>query len=141
VQTWLPKKSISNAHGDYITIPNSQCAVFTQQPTGSADNYFSVDRYCGTILNCMENALSSKYVAAVTATAGVIHVPVGTVCSSTKPFQVCLHTDATESIGANGAVLGEIQVDGAGTGIEAANVGYRGFRMAYWQVSTCLLRN
>ena len=75
----------------------------------------------------MENALSSKYVAA-TAT-GAIHVPPGTVCSSTKPFQVCVHTDATESIGANGAVLGEIQVDGAGTGIEAANVGYRGFRM------------
>jgi len=133
------KKSISNAHGDYITIPNSQCAVFTQQPAGSGDNYFSVDRYCGTILNCMENALSSKYVAAITT--GTAHVPVGTVCSSTKPFQVCVHTDATESIGANGAVLGEIQVDGAGTGIEAANVGYRGFRMAYWQVSTCLLRN
>jgi len=135
--------STSNAHGDFITIPNSQCAVFTQLAATSTDDFITIDRYCGTKLNCVEFAKSTVYkVASMAAAAG--HVPIGTVCSSTKPFQVCLKTDGTESQGANNGLGGDIELNAAGTGIDSTQgdaTGFRGFRMAYWQTSACLLRN
>jgi len=134
-------QSTANSHFDHITIPNSQCFVTTTLPAASTDDYISSDRYCGTIFNCIQTATTKQYTLANGATAN--DVTPNTVCSSTKPFQVCLKTDGVESVGATGTMLGEVETNGAaGAGTAISNQpGARGFRMAYWQVSTCLLRN
>jgi len=66
---------------------------------------------------------------------------IGTVCTSTKPFQVCIKTDDVE--GAIGAASDVLTTTTAGQQTTAAvtQAGTRGFRMNYWQSSTCLLRN
>jgi len=132
------QQSAASALYDHITIPNSQCFVTTALPAGSTDDYISIDRYCGSNFNCVEKATTKQYTVA--ASAGTAHVPIGTVCSSTKPFQVCVKTDGVESQGADNAFLGDIELNAGNTAADTQN-GARGFRMAYWQVSTCLLRN
>jgi len=103
----------------------------------STDDYVTIDRYCGTIFNCLQKATTKNYFGATGA--GANDVTLGTVCTSTKPFQVCIKTDAVEVFAATGTVDGEFELTG-GLAINHQNGG-RGFRMAYWQISTCLLRN
>jgi len=123
---------------DHITIPNSQCFVTTPiTDATSTDDYVTIDRYCGTIFNCIEKATTKAYFGA--AATGAAHVTLGTVCTSTKPFQVCIKTDAVETFAATGTSDGEFELSAA-LAITHGNGG-RGFRMAYWQISTCLLRN
>jgi len=117
---------------DHITIPNGQCAVFAP---GITDDFISVDRYCGTTLSCVKSVTNKAYTLALAAAQAALNAVLGTVCSSTKPFQVCVKTDSVESQLA-GAATSEIQTDAI-----AAATGYRGFRMNYWQVSSCLLRS
>jgi len=96
---------------DYIEIPNGQC----DSPVSNAITpTVSADRYCGTELNCAKDA----------SAAGT---PANTVCSSTRPFKVSVHSDSVEY--GNPAPLGE--------GVLANN---RGFSIGYFQKTTCLTK-
>ena len=79
--------------------------------------------------SCIQAATTQLYTAA--AGTGADHVPLGTVCSSTKPFQVCFKSDATESQGAAGAQLGEVELNAANNGFQNSNAvnGFSGFRL------------
>jgi len=119
------------ANFDHIVIPGGQC------PTPNTLTVPSADRYCGIALTCLGD-ISTDYAAAGWA-GPLINTGnnVGTICTSNKPFQVCLKTDGIEDAGqdaAAGAVMSE--------GLPVANsFGTRGFKLDYWQSSTCLLRN
>merc|ERR550532_1503671 len=121
------------ANFDHIVIPGGQC------PTPSTITVPSVDRYCGQDFNCVGD-ISTNYNAATWAgyliSTDVTSSKQQTVCTSNKPFQVCLKTDGIEDA-AGGA-------DSEGTPTTAPTTdaqGTRGFKMDYWQSSTCLLRN
>jgi len=113
------------ANFDHIVIPGGQCN--TPRPPGEL-GVMSVDRYCGLTLNCVQNFISQP--DGYLKNAGT---DAGTVCTSTKPFQVCVKTDSVEgALGPQSEVLSAAPVAAAGT---------RGFKMNYWQSSSCLLRN
>jgi len=111
---------------DILIIPNGMCDYTATAATG----YLTVDRYCGNNLQCagVFAANGQSQLADVTANF------VNTVCSSTKPFQVCIRTDGVESHG-TGNNAGGTQYETNG------NAGTVGFQLTYWQKSTCLLRN
>lgn len=111
---------------DHIVIPGGQCN--TPRPAAGL-GAISVDRYCGNVFNCVKSTVLA------TGYLGNAEANIGTVCTSTKPFQVCLKTDSVEgALGDQSEVLST-------TGIATAAEGTRGFRMNYWQQTTCLLRN
>jgi len=110
---------------DHIIIPGGQCP--TPRPAAGL-GVISVDRYCGNVFNCVKDT--------TTAANGYLTDDqtdsVGTVCTSTKPFQVCFKSDDVEgNTGAQSESLAGAPVAAAGT---------RGFRMNYWQLTTCVLR-
>eukprot|EP00091_Calanus_sinicus_P007663 TRINITY_DN1883_c0_g1_i6.p1 TRINITY_DN1883_c0_g1~~TRINITY_DN1883_c0_g1_i6.p1 ORF type:complete len:229 (+),score=30.65 TRINITY_DN1883_c0_g1_i6:676-1362(+) len=92
---------------DYITIPNGRCS----SPPTTVATTVTVDRYCGTEFNC----------AQTTAIAGT---PANTVCTNSKPFRVCVHSDNAE--------YSFPAADGEGT---LAN--NRGFQLSYFQQTVC----
>merc|ERR1719288_602989 len=65
---------------DHVTIPNSQCFVTTPLTAASTDDYVTIDRYCGTIFNCLQKATTKNYFGATGA--GANDVTLGTVCTS-----------------------------------------------------------
>ena len=75
--------------------------------------------------SCIEKATTKAYFGA--AATGAAHVTLGTVCTSTKPFQVCIKTDAVETFAATGTSDGEFELSAA-LAITHGNGG-RGFRM------------
>ena len=75
--------------------------------------------------SCLQKATTKNYFGATGA--GANDVTLGTVCTSTKPFQVCIKTDAVEVFAATGTVDGEFELTG-GLAINHQNGG-RGFRM------------
>jgi len=105
------------SYGDYIVIPNAQCPV----TVAAANDVMTVDRFCGTKFACMAGPIQVGTFSALATSL--------TVCSSTKPFSVCLHTDATEAYETDEALT---EVNGL--------IGTRGFEMRYWQSSSCLLK-
>jgi len=99
---------------DYIEIANGQCdspvAPATIETTDTAD------RYCGTSFLCVKVGPDTANPTAATK---------NTVCTSTRPFKLHVHSDSVE--------FGNPAADGEGT---LAN--NRGFSIAYWQKSACL---
>lgn len=118
---------------DHIIIPGGQCN--TPRPAAGL-GVASVDRYCGLTFNCVQT-LGTEANGYIKNQA----TDIGTICTSTKPFQVCIKTDGVE--GAIGAASEVLTTTTAGDQTTAAitQAGTRGFRMNYWQSSTCLLRN
>jgi hypothetical protein len=98
---------------DYIEIANGQCDSPNANAITTTD---TGDRYCGTSFLCIGTGPDTA-----STTAGVKN----TVCTSTRPFKLHVHTDAVE--------FGNPATDGEGT---LAN--NRGFSIAYWQKSACL---
>merc|ERR1712106_230265 len=98
---------------DYIEIPNGMC----DSPIAPAtiETTDTIDRYCGTSFLCVKTGPA-------TAQSGATK---NTVCTSTRPFKIHVHSDAVE--------YGNPATDGEGT---LAN--NREFSLAYWQKSACL---
>jgi len=98
---------------DYIEIANGQCdspvAPNTIETTDTAD------RFCGTSFLCIKTGPDTAQTGATK----------NTVCTSTRPFKLHVHSDSVE--------FGNPATDGEGT---LAN--NRGFSIAYWQRSACL---
>lgn len=120
-----PKAVGTYTNYDHIIVPGGQCP--TPRPAAGL-GVISIDRYCGNVFACIYDTttLANGYLVDVVADS------VGTVCTSTKPFQVCFKSDDTEqNTGALSEALAAAPVAAAGT---------RGFRMNYWQLSTCVLR-
>lgn len=119
-----PLASGTYANFDHIVIPGGQCA--TPRPPAQL-GVMSVDRYCGITFNCVQN-----FIAAPTGYLKNAGDSAGTVCTSTKPFQVCVKTDSVEgALGGQSEALSTTPVAAAGT---------RGFKMNYWQSTACVLR-
>jgi len=98
---------------DHIVIPNSQCPLTAAAANGGMTN----DRYCGLVFKCVDGPV------AVGTVGG------STVCTSTKPFQLCVKTDGYESY-LDDQPLTEVKVA----------TGTRGFIMRYWQSSSCMMK-
>jgi len=105
---------------DHIVIPNSQCPV----TTASTTDVVTVDRWCGTQFTCLTGPVS-------VGTASAVANYAGTICTSAKPFQLCLKTDGTEGYATDAADSTTEVFGGTGDG---------GFQMRYWQSSSCLLK-
>jgi len=109
---------------DHIVIPNSQCPITTAaNAIANLPEASSVDRYCGTQFICITGPVSDGTFNPNQGTG------TGTICSSTKPFTVCIKTNGIESYDTN-QPLSEV-TDAHGD---------RGFTMRYWQSSSCLLK-
>lgn len=97
---------------DYIMIPGGVCS-----PPATGVSLVSVDKYCGTALNCAGAAAN-----AVSAIAAILN----TVCTQNKPFKVQVVTNDYEDASADGQ-------EGGKTGPRD-----QGFKMTYWQTTLCL---
>jgi len=109
---------------DHIVIPNSQCPVTPTTRATDAPGE-TVDRYCGILFSCITGPVND-------GTAGV-----GTVCSSSKPFQLCFKSDGQEAY-KNDAPLTE--VDHNGDAAAPTPHGTRGFQILYWQSTACMVK-
>merc|ERR1712241_594633 len=102
---------------DHIVIPNSQCPVTpTTRTTASPGE--TVDRYCGIKFNCVTGPVND----------GTTTGNIGTICSSSKPFQFCFKSDGQEAY-QNDAPLTE--VDHNGDAAAPTPHGTRGFQILY----------
>lgn len=99
---------------DYVEIPNGQCNSPVSPATIQTTD--TIDRYCGTSFLCVKTGPATVMDTATEK---------NTICTSTKPFKIHVHSDAVEY--ANPATAGE--------GTLANN---RGFSISYFMRSTCL---
>jgi len=100
---------------DYIEIPNGQCD--SPYPATDIEATETNDRYCGTSFVCM---------GAAGAASGEANAK-NTVCSSTRPFKLSVHSDDLE--------YGNPAADSEGS---LAN--NRGFQIKYFMRDACLTK-
>lgn len=103
---------------DYIEIPNGQCD--SPSPAAAIETTETNDRYCGTSFLCVKSFAAGALVAQDGTTKN-------TVCTSTRPFKISVHSDSVDYI-----------AGAAGEGTTLLN--NVGFSIGYFQKTACLTK-